>query len=60
MAETQALLAQIRQELESVEARLREHPYLRALEQSEIATDRLGVIVGEQQLPRPGDPPVLP
>ncbi len=50
MAGGQELIEQIRNELEPVEAQLRDHPYLRALEQNEIARDRLSVIVGEQHI----------
>ena len=50
MASAEDLIQQIRHELEPVEARLREHPYLRALEQSDIARDSLSVIVGEQHI----------
>ena len=50
MSNTQDLIEQIRSELEPVEAQLRDHPYLRALEQNEITRDGLGVIVGEQHI----------
>ncbi len=50
MAGGQELIEQIRKELEPVEARLRDHPYLRALEQSDIARECLSVIVGEQHI----------
>ena len=44
------LIEQIRKELEPVETQLRDHPYLRALEQGDIARDSLNVIVGEQHI----------
>ena len=50
MSNTQDLIEQIRSELESVEAQLRDHPYLRALEQNEITRDGLKLIVGEQHI----------
>ena len=50
MTSAEDLIEQIRKELEPVEAQLRDHPYLRALEQNEIARDRLSVIVGEQHI----------
>ena len=50
MADGQELIQQIRKELEPVEARLRDHPYLRALEQIDIARECLSVIVGEQHI----------
>ena len=50
MSNTQDLIEQIRSELEPVEAQLRDHPYLRALEQNEITRDGLNVIVGEQHI----------
>ena len=50
MASGQELIEQIRKELEPVETQLRDHPYLRALEQCEIARDRLSVMVGEQHI----------
>ena len=50
MTSTEDLIEQIRHELEPVEARLRDHPYLRALEQGDIAMDCLSVIVGEQHI----------
>ena len=37
MSNTQDLIEQIRSELEPVKAQLRDHPYLRALEQNETA-----------------------
>ena len=50
MAGGQELIEQIRKELEPVEAQLRDHQYVRALEQNEIARDSLSVIVGEQHI----------
>jgi len=50
VSNTQDLIEQIRSELEPVEAQLRDHPYLRALEQNEITRDGLNVIVGEQHI----------
>ncbi len=50
MSGAQELIEQIRKELEPVEAQLRDHPYVRALEQNEIARDSLSVIVGEQHI----------
>ena len=38
----------IQHELEPVEASLRDHPYLHALEQGQIPKERLGVFVDEQ------------
>ena len=46
----QELIEQIRKELEPVEAELRDHQYLRALEQSDIARGSLSVIVGERHI----------
>ena len=39
MVDAQESIEQIRKELEPVEARLHDHPYLRALEQNDIARD---------------------
>ena len=50
MASGQELIEQIRKELEPVETQLRDHQYLRALEQSDIARGSLSVIVGEQHI----------
>ncbi len=50
MTSAEDLIQQIRHELEPVEARIRDHPYLRALEQSDIARNSLSVIVGEQHI----------
>lgn len=54
MTSAEGLIQQIRHELEPLEAQLRDHPYLRALERYEIARDRLSVIVGEQKRQRNG------
>ena len=50
MVDAQDLIQQIRDELEPVETQLRDHPYPRALEQSDIARNSLSVIVGEQHI----------
>ncbi len=50
MVDAQESIEQIRKELEPVETQLRDHPYLRALEQGDIARDALNVIVGEQHI----------
>jgi len=50
MAAAQELIEQVRKELESVEARLRDPPYLQALDQGQIPKERLGVLVGEQHI----------
>ena len=44
------LIGQIRRELEPVEARIRDHPYLQALDQGQILKERLGIFVGEQHI----------
>jgi pyrroloquinoline quinone (PQQ) biosynthesis protein C len=48
MPDAQELLHQIQRELAPVEARLRDHPYLLALEQGRVPRERLSVFVGEQ------------
>ena len=48
MPDAQELLHQIQHELSSIEARLRHHPYLVALEQGQVPRERLSVFVGEQ------------
>lgn len=50
MTDGQELIKQIRKELEPVDARLRGHLYLRALEQNDISRECLSVIVGEQHI----------
>ncbi len=50
MADGQELIEQIRKELEPVEVQLRDHLYLRALEQNDITRECLSVIVGEQHI----------
>jgi TENA/THI-4/PQQC family len=48
MPDAQELLHQIQRELAPIEARLRDHPYLLALEQGRVPRERLSVFVGEQ------------
>ena len=48
MTLAQELLEQIRHELAPIEVRLRDHPYLQALDQGQIPKERLGVFAGEQ------------
>ena len=48
MPDAQELLHQIQHELAPIEARLRYHPYLVALEQGQVPKERLSVFVGEQ------------
>ena len=50
MPDAQELLQKIQLDLAPIEAQLRDHQYLRALEQGQIPKDRLTVFVGEQHI----------
>jgi pyrroloquinoline quinone (PQQ) biosynthesis protein C len=48
MSRAEELVEEIRQELKDVEARIAGHPYLKALEQGDIAREKLRLFAGEQ------------
>lgn len=47
--DAEELLREIRQELAQAEGRIREHPYVKAVEEGRLEKGRLSVFVGEQQ-----------
>ena len=48
MADAKAVIAGIRQELQTVSEQLLQHPYVQALEEGKIGRDNLRVFAGEQ------------
>jgi pyrroloquinoline quinone (PQQ) biosynthesis protein C len=48
MVDANALLDEIRQELQPVNEQLLQHPYVRALEEGKIGREKLGLFAGEQ------------